>query len=1512
MKKILGLDLGTNSIGWAVVETDENNKPINIIRLGSRIIPMSQDILGKFDSGNSVSQTAERTGYRSVRRLRERHLLRRERLHRVLHLLGFLPAHYDESLGWDKKDNKTYGKFLLGTEPKLAWRRTEEGKPEFLFEHSFNEMIEDFKMNQPQLMEPEKNGQFPFIPHDWTIYYLRKKALTKPITKEELAWILLNFNQKRGYYQLRDEEEENPNKLVEFHALKVINVIADELQKGKTDIWYNIILETGWVYRRSSKNPLFDWIGKVKEFIVTTDLNDDGIPKTDKEGKEKRSFRAPSEDDWMLLKEKTQVEIKKSRKTVGCYIYDTILQNPNQKVRGKLVRTIERKFYKEELILILEKQKEFQAELKNRELYDVCLRELYPHNVAHYGDISSHDFIYLFVNDIIFYQRPLKSKKSLISDCPYESHIFIKDSKKQIVPLKCIAKSNPLFQEFRLWQFLQNLRIYARDKEENGKLKADVDVTSELLPSEETYVALFEWLSEKKEIKQDTLLQSFFKIKKEKGEERLPYRWNYMEDKEYPCCETHAQILSYVIKCGIDTEFLTKENEMSLWHLLYSVEGKDEIVKALDSFAKKHNLNEMFTETFRKFPPFKKEYGSYSEKAIKKLLPLMRMGKYWNENAFDNQTRQRIENMITGEYDETIRNRVREKAIKLTDISHFYGLSTWLACYIVYDRHSEAGSIVKWKSPQDIVAYLRNFKQHSLRNPIVEQVITETLRTVKDIWEAYGDFSEIHIELGREIKNPADKRAGMTKKISENENTNLRIKALLMELNNDPNIENVRPYSPGQQELLKLYEEGVLNTETYLPEDIAKISKMDQPTQSQLIRYKLWLEQKYRSPYTGNIISLSKLFTPAYEIEHIIPQSRYFDDSLSNKVICESEVNKLKDRMLSYEFIQKHREEITKDGHKILSIDKYEELVKKDYRGNPTKMKKLLMEDIPDSFIERQMNDTRYISRMITGLLSSIVREDDEQEAISKNVIPCTGGITSTLKRDWGLIDIWNRIIQLRFDRLNKITQTSNFGEWKDNRFQIQMPLELYKGFNRKRIDHRHHAMDALIIACATRNHINYINNYYAHKKEEKQRYDLRRLLRRIEEKEIERIENGQKIRKKIEVAKEFYKPWETFTQDAQEAIENIIVSFKSNLRVVNKTINKYQVYEEGKKIIKSQSKGDNRAIRKPLHKETVFSKVSLRRQKTVRLSIALENWKTIIDKELKSKIRELIVGYGKYDAKVILKYFKDREYKFNGKDISKIEIYYFDTENAATRKNIDTTFNAKTIASITDTGIQKILQSHLNAKDSDPELAFSPEGIDEMNKNIKELNGGKNHQSIFKARIYEPIGNKFQVGYTGNKKGKYVEAAKGTNLFYAVYQSEDGKRTYDTIPLNVVIERKKQGESPVPETQLIGEQEVHLLFSLSPNDLVYVPTGDERENPHWVDFKNLTKEQMKRIYKTVSFTGNRCYFIQASVANAIVDKFEFSVLNKMERSIEEDMMIKGICWKLKTDRLGNIIECRK
>ncbi|MFV0531150.1 MAG: hypothetical protein ACK5MD_06890, partial [Flavobacteriales bacterium] len=77
-------------------------------------------------------------------------------------------------------------------------------------------------------------------------------------------------------------------------------------------------------------------------------------------------------------------------------------------------------------------------------------------------------------------------------------------------------------------------------------------------------------------------------------------------------------------------------------------------------------------------------------------------------------------------------------------------------------------------------------------------------------------------------------------------------------------------------------------------------------------------------------------------------------------------------------------------------------------------------------------------------------------------------------------------------------------------------------------------------------------------------------------------------------------------------------------------------------------------------------------------------------------------------------------------------------------------------------------------------------------------------------------------------------------------------------------------------------------------------------ENPNSVDFGNLSVGQMSRIYKMVSSTGNQCFFVQSNVAKSIQNKFEFSALNKMEKSVEE-VMIKEICWKLKVDRLGNI-----
>ena len=1353
------------------------------------------------------------------------------------------------------------------------------------------------------------------VPYDWTIYYLRKKALTQKITKEELAWILLNFNQKRGYYQQREEEQqERPSKTRQYFDSQVVVDIIDTGQVYKGLKVLSIILENG-TKGKIFKKEIPDWIGQRKDIIATVDLDKEGNDKYDEAGELSCRFKIPSdqewEEQWELIKAKTQNDLDASGKTVGAYIYDTLLRMPKQKIRGKLVRTIERKYYKDELRRILEKQKEFHPEFQDRALYEACLEELYPQNDAHRNLISTRDLVYLFIDDILFYQRPLKSKKSLISDCPYEEYTHIDKDTGEVrhFGIKCIAKSHPLFQEFRLWQFLSNLRIYQREKIVNGKLCLDVDVTSEFLKSEDDYTNLFDWLNLQKSVKQDSFLKCpLFGLKKN---DVANYRWNYVEDKLYPGNETRAVILGRLEKAGILSDFLIREKEEALWHILYSISDKEELEKALRSFAQKQGLGENFVEVFLQTPPFKKDYGSYSAKAIKKLLPLMRMGKYWSEDNIDEQTRSRIDKITSGEYDENIRMRVRDKAIHLKDVSSFKGLPLWLACYVVYDRHSEAKDIRKWERPSDIDDYLKMFKQHSLRNPIVEQIILETLRTVRDIWKQVGHIDEIHVELGREMKNPSEKRKKMTQQIQVNENTNLRIKALLTEfMNPEFGIENVRPYSPSQQDLLRIYEEGVWNSVDEVPDEIATIIKKfnesdvkKRPTTSEVLRYKLWLEQKYRSPYTGEMIPLGKLFTPAYEIEHIIPQARYFDDSFSNKVICEAEVNKLKSNMLGYEFVNKHHgEKVQLMGGKcveIFSIASYEQFVKDNYSRNPAKMRKLLMEDIPEQFIARQLNDSRYISKLVKSLLSNIVREEGEQEEVSKNVIVCTGDVTDRLKKDWGINDVWNKIILPRFLRLNELTGSDRYTSVNTSGNVIPaMPLELQKGFNKKRIDHRHHAMDAIVIACANRNIVNYLNNESASKNAKISRYDLQRLLC-----------DKQKTDDKGNYRWFIKKPWDTFTQDVYRALQDIIISFKQNLRVINKTTNRYQHYENGKKTMVPQKKGDSWAIRKPMHKETVFGEVNLRSIKTVTLKEALRNPKAVVEKDLKKILRELLAQG--LTERQIKKYFEDNKDVWPDVDLKKIKVYYFSKETKdrffAVRKPLDSSFDRKKITgSVTDTGIQKILLRHLEANGDNAELAFSPEGIEAMNKNIIELNNGKWHQPIYKVRVYEKA-DKFAVGQTGNKSAKYVEAAKGTNLFFAIYETEQEdkntgeiikKRSYATIPLNVVIDRQKRGLPSAPE-----DADGNLpKFVLSPNDLVYVPTKEEIANG------NMTYPLDKtRVYKMVSCTGNQCFFIQSYASNVIVDKYEYSALNKMERAITEEM-IKEICIPIQVDRLGNII----
>lgn len=1501
MKRILGLDLGTNSIGWALIENDFNKKEGKIEGLGSRIIPMSQEILGNFDKGVTESQTAARTNYRGVRRLYQRDNLRRERLHRVLNILGFLPEHYSNSIDFVKR----LGQFKPETEVKLPYRKDDNEQHHFIFQESFNEMVEEFRFKNPSLFYKKANGEESKIPYDWTLYYLRKKALSKKISKEELAWVLLNFNQKRGYYQLRGEEEElDDGKKREFVQLKVKDVIdsGDEVKGNKL---YDVVFENEWQYDKQITKTE-DWIGKLREFIVTSTVQKDGSVK--------RSYKkVDSEKDWIAIKEKSQQEVdifndKSNTVGVATYIFDVLLKNPNQKIRGKLIKTIERKYYREELKAILEKQIQEHPELQNRTLYQDCIEELYRHNGPHKSNIKENGFDYLFIEDIIFYQRPLKSKKSTISNCPYEARVFIKDGNKEIQPIKCTSKSNPLYQEFRLWQFIHNLKVYEKAAINDDKTEINKDVTANFLTTQEDFAALFEFLNEKSEINQNALLK-YFKLS------TATHRWNNVEDKKYPCNETRSEFVKRLSKIdGIDLcQTLSTKFIKALWHIIYSVKDKKQYVTALKTFAKKNGLEvNQFRENFEKFKPYDNAFGAYSEKALKKLLPLMRRGKYWEKEAISGEVQERVGNIM---------DRIEAAGFDLDNIEIFadddipkqllksfakgkdplQGLNTYQACYAVYNRHSEVSDVQQWKSPQDITHYLDSFKQHSLRNPIVEQIVTETLRVVRDIWQYYGNgkkdfFDEIHVELGREMKNDKKTRERISKSITENENTNERIKNILKELMNDEGLKgDIRPYSKGHQDILKLYEEGVFANapETYRNikiDDIDKIRRNNSPSKSDIVKYKLWLEQGYISPYTGYPIPLSRLFTTDYQIEHIIPRSRYFDDSMGNKIICESAVNEEKDNKTAYEFIKENPGRIIDLGQgkqvALFDLQSYESHCKGYFKGNTKKLKFLLSEDIPEGFINRQLNDSRYISKVVKALLSNVVREEREQEATSKNLVPLVGTITSKLKKAWGLEAIWDDLITPRFERLNQLTNSTDFRkEVEDghgNRYFINtVPDEIKKGFSKKRIDHRHHALDALVIACTTKDHVNYITSLNT----ERKNFSLVAKLRQTEEKTFVDKKTGQPKTRKF--AKAYHKPWPNFTKDVFEKISKTVVSFKQNQRIINKTNNKIWRWEEVdgkmKKVQFKQEKGQNWAIRKPIHKETYYGEIK---------------------------------GFNPPKGKI----------------------------TTATRKFLSEITNERQLKTVTDSGIRKLLVNHLGnfvdeSGKTNYELAFNQDGVDLLNKNMQQLNNGKPHQPIYKVRMYTH-NTMFSVGEEGVKAAKYVIPESGTNLFFNVYWDEKNqKRSYETVPLNKVIAFQKQtadvprkDKTDTPLDNSLGKY----IFTLSPDDIVYMPSEDEIESFSSFDVANLTPPQIANIYKFVDGSGTTGNFVPVSASRVIANlkdkkvRSNFCMRNKLSdkeliknefglgspqlknQNSLDGRQIKSVCWKLKVDRLGNVLKVIK
>jgi len=218
--------------------------------------------------------------------------------------------------------------------------------------------------------------------------------------------------------------------------------------------------------------------------------------------------------------------------------------------------------------------------------------------------------------------------------------------------------------------------------------------------------------------------------------------------------------------------------------------------------------------------------------------------------------------------------------------------------------------------------------------------------------------------------------------------------------------------------------------------------------------------------------------------------------------------------------------------------------------------------------------------------------------------------ITSELKKNWGLHSVWKEIIKPRFERLEKNNAGKTYIVHDKDKYGnpiFHFNVKENQGLDTKRIDHRHHALDALIVASTTREHIRYLNALNAADTDDEHR--------RI------RLAITNPISKKI---RDFRQPWDSFTEQAKEQLEQIVVTFKINNKIISQPKNRtaYLKVENGKpkKDFKPQKPNEKwMSVRKSMFKEPL-GVIWLKETKSVSVpeafKVQIERMKVEQDKE--------------------------------------------------------------------------------------------------------------------------------------------------------------------------------------------------------------------------------------------------------------------------------------------------------
>lgn len=1292
---------------------------------------------------------------------------------------------------------------------------------------------------------------------------LRAKAAKEKIELSEFARVLLLINKKRGYKSSRKAKNEDEGQIIDGMAvaqkLYEENITPGEysyqlLQQGKKQLPD---------FYRSDLQAEFDKVWNFQKQYYSEILTDDLYKEL--QGKNKNAT-------WAILKEPfSLVGIKQigtmQEKKVEKYFWrseavkkqldfeslavvfqeiNSNLNNSSGYLGAISDRSKELYFHNQTVgeYLFQQLKANPHTKLKNQVFYrqDYLdeFEKIWETQSKYYKELTKE--LKEEIRDIIiFYQRKLKSQKGLISICEFENReIEVTENgktKKKTVGLKVAPKSSPLFQEFKIWQVLNILQFQNVD-------------TKEIFPIDLDFKqSIFDEVNIKGKLSAKDVLDLV-------GYSGKEWKTNFKEiEGNYTNENLYSAFLKIIASEG--TEFpkefkLTIDDEIKV----SKVNASAEIIKL---FVREKFSGLGIDTSILDFNP-ELEGNDFEKQASYQLWHLL----YSYEGDDSPSGNEKLYELLERKFGF---KKEHSKILAEIGFSQDYGsLSSKamrkiypyikehkysVACNYAGYNHSKNSLTKEQLENRILKEQLDILPKNSLRNPVVEKILNQMINLVNEVSKEYGRPDEIRIELARELKLNAEERATMTSEI------------------NKATIQHQKYAEVLQREF------GIKS-----------------PSRNDIIRYKLYLELStngFKDLYTNKKIEKENLFTDKYDIDHIIPQSRFFDDSFSNKVLVPRGANQDKDNYTAIDYIEKKFGDKGKEEflNRINLVLKSKEAIagKSDSQISSMNSKFLKLQkkgsEIGEGFIERDLRNTQYIAKKSKEILFGI----------TNSVVSTSGRITDKLREDWNLV---NTMKELNIEKYRKLGLTELIANSKGEEKERIIDWT-------KRNDHRHHAMDALTVAFTTHNHIQYLNYLNARKNEEHKEH---KIITNIENNITEVLEkkNGSKERR-------FKEPVKNLRTEAKKHLDEILISHKAKNKVVTKNINR--IKKKGSVIVKTEL-----TPRGQLHKETIYGSSKFLKTKEEKISgkFDLETIQKVQNEKYRNALLKRLQEFG-----------GDSKKAFTGKNIISKNPIFLNAEKTeqlpetvtlawyetgyTIRKvvNPDNFKDFKNIEKVIDKEVRDILAERLKEFNGNSKEAFS-----DLEKNPIWLNKSKGIS--IKTVTITGINNAEALHYKKDHLGKDILdengqriaadfVSTGNNHHVAIYEDEKGNLQEKIVSFYEAVERVNQNLQVI-DKEYNSQLGWKFLFTMKQNEMFLFPSEDF--DPKEVDLSDD---------KNLSLISKHLFRVQKIATK------DYFFRHHLETTVEDNSVLKGITWrreglsglkdilKVRLNHLGRIVQ---